>query len=507
MNLPEISESYWLKTAKAEKYPTLMENRDVDIVIVGGGITGITSAYCLAQEGFRIALLEANTLYNGTTGNTTAKLTAQHGLIYDELIRDFGEEKAKLYYEANQKAINWVASIVSELKIDCDFTEEKAYVYAEDEKSLTKLEKEMKAYETLGINGTLVQETPLPFQVKLALIMEKQYQFHQLKYLSKLVEEAKNMGVEFYENTTAVDVSLDGRPQVYTKDGYVLSCDFILSCSHFPFYDKGFYFARMYPERSYVVAATVNDSIPEGMYINAEEPTRSIRSTPYNGEKLLLISGDHHKTGQGVPTDQHYENLKNFAENTFKVKSFPYRWSAQDFSSLDKVPYIGYMTKKDERLLVATGFRKWGMSHGTFSALLFKDLILGNDTPYKELFTPSRFESFQTVKRFLQTNLDVAKNLVKGKLERGTTTLLDLKQDEGAIVDIWGERKGAYRDKEGRLYVVDTTCTHLGCEVEWNNAERTWDCPCHGSRFHYNGDVVEGPAEKPLKKVSEKDWK
>ena len=501
--LPQKSESYWLKTLALPNFPKLEKNEDVDIAVVGGGITGVTASFLLAKEGFRVALLETNSLLKGTTGHTTAKVTAQHGLIYDELIQNIGLEKAQLYYEANQRALDFIKSLVNEFHIDCDFSIEDAYIYAEDEKSLPILEKEYEAYDKIGIKGKLVSETPLPFKVKSALVMDRQFQFHPLKYLQKLVEELQRLGVKIYENTTALEVELNGRPKVLTKEGFSVTSDFVLSCSHFPFHDKGFYFARMYPERSYVVASLVENPVIKGMYISAEDPVRSLRFTPYNGEHLLLIGGDHHKTGQGVSTEQHYENLKQFTEHTFKVKSFPFRWSAQDFTTLDKLPYIGHITSKENRLLVATGYRKWGMTSGTLAGLLFKDLIMGQENPYRDIFTPSRFESFQTVKQFFQTNLDVAKHFIQGKMEKPSKTIEDLKPEEGAIVDVDGEKRGAYRDANGKVYMVEPTCTHLGCEVEWNAAERTWDCPCHGSRFHYKGDVLEGPAEKPLKRISE----
>ncbi|WP_404996164.1 FAD-dependent oxidoreductase [Caldifermentibacillus hisashii] len=503
--LPQNPTSYWQDSVQFPAFPSINEDIEVDVAIIGGGITGVTSAYLLTQEGLKVALVEADRLMTGTTGNTTAKLTAQHGLFYDELISHFGEEKARLYYQANKEAMEFAKSLIEKHQIECDLKIEDAYVFTENDETASQLKKEMKAYEKLGIPGKLVEETALPFKVKQALIMPEQAQFHPLKYSRVLVEVLKQAGCLIYEQTVASKIEMGEAPKVLLKDGHTITCKYVLSCSHFPFHDEGFYFARMYAERSYVVGALVEDDFPGGMYINAEKPTRSIRYTPYQNEKLIIISGDHHKTGQGESTDKHYQNLQTYAENTFKVKEFVYRWSAQDYSTLDKVPFIGYLTDSNRNILVATGFRKWGMTHSHVAALLFRDLILDKENPYETLYVPSRFVTDPSVKRVIQTNVDVAKHLVKGKLKKPTKKVDDLKNEEGAIVQVDGKRCGAYKDKNGKLFLVDSTCTHMGCEIKWNSGEKTWDCPCHGSRFAINGDVVEGPAERPLKQVQEGD--
>lgn len=501
--LPKMPISFWKEQVTFPTFPSLDKDLQVDVAIIGGGITGVTSAYLLIQEGLTVALVEADRLMSGTTGNTTAKLTAQHGLFYDELIQHFGEEKAKLYYQANTEAIKFVQKIINKHQINCDLAIEDAYVFTQSEEEITNLEKELKAYEKLNIPGRMVDTSPLPFSINAALVMNDQAQFHPLKYLHVLVEELKEKGCQIYENSTALKVELGDKPKVLMQNGHTIQCTYVLSCSHFPFHDEGFYFARMHPERSYVVAALTEKEFTGGMYINAENPTRSIRYTPYEGKKLILFSGDHHKTGQGVSTMKHFENLKTYAENTFGVKEIVYRWSAQDYTTLDKVPYIGYVTNTNRNILVATGFRKWGMTHGTVAAQMFRDIILGKENPFIDLYTPSRFKSDPSVKHFLQENANVAKQLVQGKIENPPKKIEDLQNDEGAVVKYRGKRAGAYKDERGQLYIVDTTCTHMGCEVEWNSGERTWDCPCHGSRFSINGDVVEGPAEKPLKLLTD----
>jgi glycine/D-amino acid oxidase-like deaminating enzyme/nitrite reductase/ring-hydroxylating ferredoxin subunit len=499
--MPKFPKTYW-RELELPTFTKLTEDISVDVAIVGAGITGITAAYLLAKEGLKVAILEAGGVLNGTTGHTTAKVTAQHGLLYDELIQHFGREKAKLYYESHTNAIQFI----KQSGIDCDLSEEDAYIYATTDEYAEKLKTEWEAYQKLGIEGEMADSIPFDIPIKKALVMRNQAQFHPLKYLKKLLEEAVQAGCSVYENTTATGIEDNDsdHPVVVTKDGQKVSCKRVIVASHFPFYDGlGFYFARMYADRSYAIGIKTEKEYPGGMYISADDPSRSIRYTPLNDGKLIIIGGENHKTGQGPDTLAHFNELEKFAEEVFGVKEYSYRWSAQDLVSLDKVPYIGPITDKKEHILVATGYKKWGMTTGTVAGHLLADYILDRDNPYKELYSPSRFDADPDLLSLLTANMDVAKHLLKGKLEFVPKDPGDLKIGEGSIVMHNGKRAGAYKDENGKLYIVDTTCTHLGCETEWNHAEKTWDCPCHGSRFSYAGDVVETPALKPLDNLSE----
>jgi FAD dependent oxidoreductase./Rieske [2Fe-2S] domain. len=494
-------ESFWLEEWNQPPFPPLATDISMDVAVIGGGIAGITTAYLLMREGIDVLLLDADRLLHGTTGHTTAKVTSQHGLFYKELIDSFGSEKARQYFEANEQAKEFIQETVAALNIECDLLQETAYVYAQSTESLKKLEEEWKAYEKLGIPGFWTDETALPFPVGAAIGIKNQACFHPIKYLRALVDELKAGGVPIYEGTTAFQIENEGKTRVLLQNGGKITCQKVVICTHFPFHDQGFYFARMNPERSYVIAVMAEKGLTEGMYINAGEPTRSIRRATCSRGDMLLISGDHHKTGQGIPTHKHYENLIDFARNTFGIREILYRWSAQDWTTLDKVPYIGPITADNPNLYVATGFRKWGMTHGTLAGLMFRDYILRRENPYQDLYSPSRIPKAGAVKNFIQTNLNVAGQLIKGKLEISTKSIADLKPKEGAILTMDGKRRGAYKDETGNVYVVDTTCTHMGCEVQWNSGENTWDCPCHGSRFRYTGEVIEGPADRPLERA------
>lgn len=495
----EFPKSYWRDSVELPQFNPLTEDIQVDVVIVGGGITGLTAAYLLVNEGKQVALLEADELLNGTTGHTTAKVTAQHGLIYDELIRNTNRSKARLYYEANAEALRFIEKTVEQHHIDCDFTKQDAYIYATTREASFKLEKEEKAYQQLGIDGELTKHIPFNIEIDQALVMRNQAQFHPLKYVRHLVDIIVDKGGHIFEHTTAVHVETGELPTVLTREGARITANDVLACSHFPFYEGlGLYSTRMYADRSYVLAAKTKEKYPGGMYISADQPTRSLRSVMINDEEMVLIIGESHKTGQGTDTKKHYQALKEFGQQLFTIEDIPYKWSAQDLITLDKIPYIGEITANQPNILIATGYRKWGMTNGTAAALLLRDLVMKKENTYKKLFTPSRFYANPSLKNFFIQNANVVGHLIKGKIAVTSKKPEDLTNDEGAVITINGHRKGAYKDPDGKLYIVDTTCTHVGCEVEWNSGERTWDCPCHGSRFSYKGEVIEGPAEKPL---------
>lgn len=500
--MPNRSESYWKDSTDIPTFQSLQKDLDVDVAIVGAGITGVTTAYLLVKAGVKVALIDADPILKGTTSHTTAKITAQHDVIYDELIQHIGLEKAKLYYEANTEAIHFIRNTIKENKIDCDFSDETAYIYTNSDQNLNKLHKEMGAYKKIGIDGEFLDTIPLGFSVKGALSMQNQAQFHPLKYLTQLVQYIIENGGQIYENTTAIDIKHGDNQHIITRDGHNISCQKVIACSHFPFHDgAGLYFSRMYAERSYILAVKPEKEFPGGMYLSAGKPKRSLRYTEYNGEKLVLVSGESHKTGQGQNEMEHYRQLEAFAHKTVGIKEIVYRWSAQDLKTLDKIPYIGAFTANQPNYLIATGFKKWGMTSSTVAATILRDNVLDKENKYNDVFTPSRFYMDPSLKHFISQNADVAKHLLKGKFEIVQRNPEDLKTDEGDVVSVNGKRAGAYKDKDGELHIVDTTCTHMGCEVEWNNGERTWDCPCHGSRFSYDGSVVEGPAKKPLNKL------
>lgn len=491
--------SYWLASTQIENYPTLDKEISVDVAIVGGGLAGIQCAYQLEKEGLNIAILESNRIGHGTTGHTTAKITSQHHLVYDKIINQMGVELAQQYATANENAIHEIKKIARENNIDCEYISQSAFIYTQQDEYMQKIQDEVKAASSLGIEAYFVEDIPFPIPIKGAVRFNNQAQFHPLKYLFSLAKIINDKGVQIYEQTPIVDIEENGSYILVTADGKKITAEKVIIASHYPFYNKhGMYFARIYASRAYALGVRAKEKYPGGMYLSAEEPARSLRFQNTPEGELILVVGDEHKTGQGENMHEHYKALIDFADDVFTIEDVPFRWSTQDCMTLDSIPYIGNFTENTPNLYVATGFQKWGMTNSTVSSLIIRDLIVKGESPWQDVYNPSRKTIAASTKNFIVQNADVAKHLVKGKLS-SLDKDLDILNEEGKVLEIDGNRVGAYRDASGQLYLVNTTCTHMGCELNWNSAERSLDCPCHGSRFSYEGKVLEGPAVKPLR--------
>lgn len=507
LNLKENFEgppiSFWIASTEDTSYPALDSDLKVDAAVIGGGLVGITTAYLLKNEGLKVAVIDAGKIIKGTTGHTTAKITSQHGLIYSKIYQKMGMDMAKLYADANENAIHFISDLVHKKNIKCDLEYKSAYIYTQSDQYIKKIQDETKIASDLGIKASYIEEIPLPFKVKAAVKFEGQAQFHPRKYLLELVKDIEKAGCSIYENTRIMDIKHDDEGvTLITERGNHINAKYAVIASHYPCFDGGgMYFARMYPSMSYVVAAKISEKFPDGMFANAEEPGRSLRSQPIDDGEMILFSGEHHKTGQSDDTLVHYNNLRKFAMENYTVEKILYRWSTQDYETIDGVPYIGTLTSRTKNIFAATGFGKWGMTNSTISAIIIKDLIVSGSNPWEEVYTPSRFVP-SSIGSLIKDNADVAKNLIQGKLEAPENDA-DIKNGEAKVVDADGKKAGAYRDDNGNLHIVDNTCTHIGCELKWNSAERTWDCPCHGSRFNYDGEIVEGPAVHKLKHIDE----
>lgn len=507
MNKLELSgepNPYWIASTDNTDYPQLNKDITVDVAIIGGGIVGINSAYLLNQAGLEVAVIEADRILNGTTGHTTAKITSQHGIIYSTLKKQMGSELAQQYAEANQNAIRQIAQTVKKNSIECDFKWSPAFIYTQSDQYIQQLADEANDALSLGIKASYSDSLPLPFAVKAALRFDDQAQFHPLKYLKALAQLSCDKGLLIFENTEALDIDQAHKLSVETRNGHRVYASKVIIATHFPFFDGGgLYFSKMYQDKSYVVAAQIEENFPDGMFISAEDPVRSLRSQPLEKGELVLFGGEHHKSGHGEDSNVHYENLISFAQENFKLRNILYRWSTQDCMTIDQIPYVGNLTAKSPQLYVATGFGKWGMTNGTAAAMILADLIKKGDNPWATVYSPSRFfTTLSSIKSFITQNADVAKDLLSGKLESLPTTS-DLQNGEAKVISYEGDRIGVYKAENGQVHMIDTTCTHLGCELTWNDAEKTWDCPCHGSRFSYEGDIVEGPAINQLNHASD----
>jgi glycine/D-amino acid oxidase-like deaminating enzyme/nitrite reductase/ring-hydroxylating ferredoxin subunit len=493
--------SVWLATREEQPtFPALDKDLRADVVVIGGGIVGITTALLLQEAGIQTVLLEADRLAHGVSGHTTAKVTSQHGLIYSYLRSRFGADGARTYAEANQAALEWVADRVSSDAIECDFRRRPAYAYVTSATARGKVEDEAQAAEQAGLPAWLAETVPLPFGVEAAVRFDNQAEFHAGRYLGALADRLAAAGARIFEGSRAVEVGTDGDRVVKTPGGNV-TAGYVVVATHYPFLDRSLAFARVSPQRSYAILCRIAGDPPEGMFISGDSPSRSVRAVPLDGEELLLVGGEGHKPGTGGDTRVRYARLETFAREHWDVRSVDYRWSAQDNTTLDRVPYVGPLTPFDDRVLMATGFAKWGMTGGTAAAMILADRIQRKENAWASLFDPTRLKLRASGPRFVKENTEVGLRFFGDRLTKpGRRALGDLRPGEGEIVRHEGEKVAAFRDDDGTVTAVSPVCTHLGCQVNFNDAERSWDCPCHGSRFAVDGSVLQGPAVHRLER-------
>lgn len=430
--------SLWKATASLPEFPELVGDVRTDVLIIGGGIAGILTAYLLHEKGVRYVLVEKGRICSGTTGNTTAKITFQHGLIYDRILKSDGTEAARKYLEANRAAFDKYAELCG--KTDCDYEIKDNYVYSTDDRR--KLEKEVEALEKIGYIADLCENVPLPIKTVGAVKFPDQAQFNPLKFLSSVAE-----GLNIYENTFVREM----RGNTAVTDKGKIRADTVIAATHFPFINKhGSYFLKLYQHRSYVIALE-NAQDVNGMYVDECDTGLSFR----NYEGLLLLGGGGHRTGK---KGGNWAELRAFAAKKYPDSREKHFWATQDCMSLDGIPYIGRYSAKTHGFYVASGFNKWGMTGSMTAAMLLSDMILGKRNGFASVFDPSR-------------------SIVKPQLFiNGAEAVCNL------------------------LTPSKKRCPHLGCALKWNEAEHSWDCPCHGSRFTEHGRVLDNPANGDLPK-------
>ena len=479
-------ESIWRKqtgeiTPKSDTASAKAHDTHWDVITIGAGLTGLLTAYYLKERGKKVLVLEADRIASGQTERTTAKITSQHALKYSKLMQDVGIKKAGLYAQANEAAIREYEWLIKKCGIDCQFERMAAYLYTKQDPDL--LEKEAEVASTLGIKVSVAEETELPFPVKKAVCFHDQAQFSPLEFVRYLAAD-----LEIWEHTRVMKIRGN---RVVTEGNLVLTADQIVLATHYPVKNvPGFYFLRQHQERSYVLALSGCPKV-NGMYYGIDEDGLSVR----RAGDYLLLGGGSHRTGENRLGGA-YASLEKAAARYFPDSKIEARWSAQDCMPHDGIPFIGKCSVFTPHLYVATGFQKWGMTSAMIAAMIFREELCGKKSPYAKLFSPQRLNLRASFGKLLTDVGMSVKGLTKGLLHRPGQTADSLEPGHGGIVTVDGERYACYRDEAGELHRISARCPHMGCELAWNPDEKSWDCPCHGSRFNVDGRLFDNPAKR-----------
>jgi glycine/D-amino acid oxidase-like deaminating enzyme/nitrite reductase/ring-hydroxylating ferredoxin subunit len=487
--------TYWNRTASAPSFPRLSGDLDVDVAIIGGGIVGISTARLLKDQGLRVAVIEARRVGQEVTGKSTAKISSQHGITYQTLKQKFGEDRARLYGEAQEAAISRISQLAGQWGVEADIEPMPAFTYTNDESYVSQIEKEVEVCARLGLPASLQRgDIGLPFEVLAAIRFDNQAQFHPVRYVAGLAATIPGEGSHVFEGTRAVDWE---PTKVVTETGTVTARHVVMA-THLPLGQVGLYYSMAHPKAEPVVAAPIG-RVPPGMYKNAEKPGHSIRThRAENGQVYGIAAGTSFKPGHPDDEQESIREIERWLTDNFEAGPVEYRWVNEDYTPIDGSPYIGWSTNRGDGYLVATGFNAWGITNGTVAAMIIADLVAERESPWLPVFDATRVKPVAGAKEFAKGNAEVAAHLVGGYLSRKPRSYDELEPGHAAIMKVDGDNVAAFKDESGKVHAVSAVCTHMGCLVGWNATDRTWDCPCHGSRFELSGEVIHGPATQPL---------
>lgn len=518
--------SYWIESKKEkEGYKALNKDIETDICIIGGGITGVSVAYYLNQYKIKNIILEKDKICQRTSGYSTAKITSQHDLFYKYLIDSQGKEFAKKYYEANEQAIQNISKIINKENIDCDFERKSAYVFTQSINDVQKIKDEVAAVKSIGGTAKYVEAQDielnqirkkeesktkieeslqhiLPIKALCAIEFPDQAQFNPYKYVSELAKICEQNQTKIYENSKVINMEeIEKGYLLKLENGTTVKAKCIVIATKYPVINfPGYYFLKMYQSTSNVIVVDPKEKLFEGMYINSEDPTISLRTIKEGDSQLLAIAGFDHKTGAKIDLSNSYKYLEQIAKTMYPKCTVKYKWNTEDCISLDKIPYIGEFSNELPNVYVATGYKKWGITTSNIAANIIVDKIMGKENPYEKIFRATRLEPIKNIKEVGNILKESVNSLVINKFKTPKETIEQVQNDEGKIIEIDGEKVGVYKNKNGEIFKVKPICQHLGCELSWNNLDKTWDCPCHGSRYTYKGKLIYGPSVKDLER-------
>ena len=492
--------SYWEEERKNhDLFEEIKEDKKVSVCIIGGGLTGLQTAYNLSDK-LDVVILEKDRICGSTSGKTTGKITSQHGVFYDYLINSQSKEFAKMYLEANEKAIQNIKDIVEKEEIECDLEEESSYVFTKQETKLDMIKNEQKAVDKLQKEKSdYVKEIELPTEISGAIEFKNQAQFHPLKYAYGLAKAIIKNDGKIYENTKVTDIKRENEKYVVYANKNKVIADYVVLATRYPIMNvPGYYFLKMYQSTSYAMVFDAKKKLFDGMYISYETPNVSFRTIRDGDRELLLAVGYDYKTGTEELRDG-YQRLEVIVRKMYPDAEVLYKWTAEDCISLDKIPYIGQYSSIMKNLYIATGFNKWGVTSSNVAANIITDKISQKENKYEEIFKSTRIEPIKNRQEMGDMLKEANKSILLSRFKIPKEELDNIKIGEGKIIKIDNTKVGVYKSKTGEIYKVKPICTHLGCELYFNNIEKIWECPCHGSKFTYDGKSIEVPSNKDLK--------
>ncbi|MFZ2315034.1 MAG: FAD-dependent oxidoreductase [Gammaproteobacteria bacterium] len=486
-------------STRSSTYPELTKNIEVDVAIIGGGITGITAASQLIKAGKKVAILEADKIGGVTTGYSTGNLYIPVQPFYQNILPKFDFETTKSIAHSRKFAIDYIEKNVTEKNINCHFSRRPWYGYTADHERIS-LDKEVSLFKKMEIPIEYVTELPLAFNFKKAVLMPNQARFNPLQYVISMADDLAKQGCLIFENTRITDVIEKDFCTLKTANAKITAKK-VLMATHTPI---GVNLTQMFtaPYRSYVVSAYLKDNkYPEGHFWDLDRPPHATctHAISTNHPEMIMVAGSHHKVGQGEDTLTHYQELEKFLRDHFPVSEIAYQWSSQHYQAADNVPYIGLANRSSKHTYMATGFFADGLVYGTLAGIILGDLILENQNPLIDTYQSNRFDPIASLAFLAKENANVFIQYLKDYPLFSSESYDDIKPGEGRVLEINREKCAVSRDENNQLHLVSAVCTHMKGIVGWNNAEKTWDCPCHGSRFTQDGKVIEDPAKSNLK--------